>query len=230
MYNLKSNTVHVYHINTNTYKNYTSLISEDEKKKASKFRFEIDQKTSIISRGALRLIASSYLKTSPEKIAFKYNEFGKPSFDMDTNLKFNISHSGNIAVLGFVKDFEIGIDIENIKRDFDVLDIANNFFSELEVQSLLKLPKENQFEGFYRCWTRKESFIKAKAKGLSFPLDSFAVSMDSNEHAKLLETKWDANEKNTWKLFSFSPKENYIGALSVKGNVESVEYRNFKIR
>ena len=122
---------------------------------------------------------------------------------------------------------DIGVDVEKIKADFNVFEIASNYFSNSEIESLKKLPIENHVKGFYRCWTRKESFIKAKAKGLSFPLDSFSVSFDSDEKAELLETKWAKNEKDLWKLFSFSPKENYIGAVSVKGNIQNIKYFNF---
>ena len=132
-----------------------------------------------------------------------------------------------MAVIGIVLNNDIGIDIEEMKAGFDVLDIASNYFSNLEIESLKKLPAIEQFKGFYKCWTRKESFIKAKAKGLSFPLDSFSVSLDSDEKVQLLETKWDKSEKELWNLFSFSPQENYIGAVSVKGNVQDIKYFNF---
>ncbi len=92
-----------------------------------------------------------------------------------------------------------------------------------------EIPIQNHVKGFYRCWTRKESFIKAKAKGLSFPLDSFSVSIDSDEKTELLETKWDKNEKELWNLFSFTPQENYIGAVSVKGNIQNIKYYNINL-
>jgi len=53
------------------------------------------------------------------------------------------------------------------------------------------------------------------------------VSLDSDEKTELLETKWDEHEKNFWNLFSFSPKEKYIGAISVHGEVNKVQYFNF---
>ncbi|MGB5418188.1 4'-phosphopantetheinyl transferase family protein [Algibacter sp.] len=204
-----------------------NFLSEDEILKASKFRFQKDKKSSIITRGVLRLLSSKYLNTKPGEIKFKYGEFGKPEFDLDTEIKFNVSHSGNMAVIGFVLNDDIGIDIEEIKSNFDVSEIAKSHFSSLEIKALNNLPKAEQVKGFYRCWTRKESFIKAKAKGLSFPLDSFSVSINSDKNAKLLETNWDKNEKDLWKLYSFTPQENYLGAVSVKGNIESIKHFNF---
>jgi len=229
---LKRNESHVWYIHINSLKKNTAFLqgflSEDEILKASKFRFDKDKTCSIITRGALRWLSSRYLNLQPEDIVFKYGDYGKPDFDFETHLKFNVSHAGDMAIIGFVLEADIGVDIEHIKSDFDVLDIASNYFSNSEIVSLKQLPQAHLARGFYRCWTRKESFIKAKAKGLSFPLDSFSVSIDSDHDTALLETKWNQNEKDLWRLFSFSPQENYLGAISVKGNVNAIRHYNFK--
>jgi 4'-phosphopantetheinyl transferase len=230
-FSLPTNQTHIWFINFDIteekFNSLNSFLSKDEIIKASKFRFKKDKNCSIISRGALRLLSSKYLNIKPEDIIFKYGKYGKPEYNIDTELKFNVSHSGNMAILSFVKDFDIGVDIEKIKDDFDVLDIATNYFSELEIEALKKVSKEKQAEHFYRCWTRKESFIKAKSQGLSFPLDSFSVCINSDKETELLETKWDKEEKDTWELFTFSPHQNYIGAVSIQGSVKSIEYFNF---
>lgn len=228
---LSSDMVDAWYIDVNDCKKqilyYTSLLSTDEKLKADKFKFINDKNRFIIARGVLRILLGRYLSINPEKVAFKYGDYGKPEAKNNLSINFNISHSGKMIIFGFAKSHDIGVDIEEIKNNFDVLDIANNFFSKKEIQFLNNLPKEHQKEGFYRCWTRKESFIKAKSIGLSYPLDSFSVSIDSHEHAELLETLWDINEKHKWALFSFSPSENYIGAISIKGNIKTVNYFDF---
>ena len=233
LFKLSNNEISVWFINFDVSEDkitfLNSFLSEDEILKASKFRFKKDKNCSIITRGTLRLLSSKYLNIKPEDIPFKNGEFGKPYYDLKTKLKFNVSHSGNMAVIGFVLNDDIGVDIEEMKTDFEVFDIASNYFSNSEIDSLKSSPLENHINGFYRCWTKKESFIKAKAKGLSFPLDSFSVSIDSDEKTELLETKWDKNEKELWNLFSFTPQENYIGAVSVKGNIQNIKYYNINL-
>ena len=203
---LKSKEVHFYYANIDEYLQnldfFLRLLSEDEILRANKFKFLIDKFRFIVSRAILRIMSGYYLKIEARKVVFKYGEFGKPKYDMTTQIRFNISHSGSMMVLGFARDNEIGVDVEKIKTDFDVLEIAQNFFSNREVKSLLNLPIEQQHRAFYRCWTRKESFIKAKGIGLSFILDSFSISLDSDEEAELLETQWDSSEKDMWKIFS----------------------------
>ncbi|WP_418603971.1 4'-phosphopantetheinyl transferase family protein [Hwangdonia sp.] len=230
--NLKPNIIHTWLVNfddkdEDAINKYYYLLSEDEKKRASKYKFHKDKRCYIITKGALRLLSERYLNIDARAITFDYGKYGKPDFSFNTNLKFNISHSGDILALSFVKEFDIGVDIEKIKDNFDVFEIASNFFSTLEIETLKKVPKEKQVEYFYRCWTRKESFIKAKAKGLSFPLDSFSVCINSDKKTELLETKWDAAEKHQWKLFTFSHQPDYLGAISIKGDIKTVEYFSF---
>lgn len=208
---------------------YLTLLSSDEILKAKRFKFEIDRERFIISRGILRVLLGRYLKENPKEIEFEYSSYGKPFVLHNDNIKFNISHSGNMAVFGFVKDVEIGVDIEKIKEDFDVLKLAKSFFSKDEIVALEKQPKEELSRTFFRCWTRKESFIKAEGSGLSFPLDKFSVSMDTDDDAELLKTDWDFSEKLNWNLFPFTPATQYIGALAVRNKLTKVSYFDWDV-
>ncbi|SDE78974.1 4'-phosphopantetheinyl transferase [Pricia antarctica] len=200
---------------------YANLLSLKETARADSFKFDKDRTVYILARGLLRILSGRYLNKIPKKIKFDYGEYGKPGYKFQNPIAFNISHSGNMIVMAFARNCEIGVDIEKIKDDFDVIDIAHHFFSPDEIQTLKALPEQEQVYGFYRCWTRKESFIKAKGSGLSFPLTSFSVSLDV-DYAELLRTDWDSTEKKEWQLFTFTTTKDYLGALSVKGNVESI--------
>ena len=222
--------VHIWNFNVHefskTIESYENLLSPKEIAKVNKFKFAKDRRVSILTRGLLRILSGRYLNQLPESINFNYGAYGKPDYNFETQLKFNISHSENIIVMAFVRNCDIGVDIEKIKSDFDVMDIAQHFFSSDEIQSLQALPEKDKVNGFYRCWTRKESFIKAKGSGLSFPLTSFTVSLNV-EYAKILITEWDPREKDEWKLFSFRPFKGYIGALSVRSDVKTIKYWDF---
>lgn len=203
---------------------YNTLLSNDEKRKADKFKFLVDQQKYVTFRGILRILLSRYLDKNPEEILFKYGAFGKPDVKTNTALRFNISHSGNMAVFGFVQNYAIGVDIEKIKQDFDPLDLAKSFFSEEEINALSQAKDSVMFQAFYRCWTRKESFIKAVGEGLSYPLDSFAVTMDNDHRAKFLKIDNDQDSKSNWQLHSFVPTQDYIAAITTKGNPKKIEF------
>jgi len=116
------------------------------------------------------------------------------------------------------------VDVERVKQDFQFLDIVQAFFSKEEITELLELEKKNQPQGFYNCWTRKEAFIKAEGSGLSFPLNEFVVSLKNTNTAKLSSTKWDETEKEKWWLETFTPFENYVGAIAVRGEINKIRY------
>ena len=199
-----------------------NLLSEDEKERAAKFRFEKDRLYFIIARGVLRQILGLYLSEKPDTIQFEYGEYGKPFLPKNT-LQFNLSHVGEIALIALTKKDIIGIDVEVINRKIEIENIAKHFFAKGEIDCLMSLPKAQRHEAFFNCWTRKEAFIKATGDGLSFPLDQFEVSLKPNEKAELLATYFNEKEHEKWSLFDLKMKEGYKAALAVKGKVEEIK-------
>ncbi|WP_203257044.1 4'-phosphopantetheinyl transferase family protein [Hyunsoonleella ulvae] len=233
-YKLKKHDFHLWLVDVNDtevlLETLSSFLSNEELHKAEKFKFEKDRKVSIISRGVLRLLLSKYLNTNPSNIKFIYGQYGKPIVTNKENITFNVSHSSNKIIIGFTKGYDIGVDVELIKYNFDLVNIAENFFSKSEINLLSKFQPKDYPIGFYRCWTRKESFIKAKSKGLSFPLDSFSVSLDSDSNAEITETKWNNNERHEWFVHSLNLGKTYQVAAAIRGkitNIETIEFSKF---
>ena len=206
---------------------FLKLLSPDEKKRARKFRFAKDSRNFIAARGILRLLIGKYLETNPAEITFQYSEFGKPGIANNDSLRFNISHSQNIALFAFTKFFNIGIDVEFVNPNIEVKEIAARFFSTNEVKNLLALPEAQQTLGFFHCWTRKEAFIKAVGEGLSFPLDQFEVSLEPDKPAKLLATDWEPNAVSEWSIYSMSPGANFVGCVAIGGLIKEIKFWNW---
>ncbi|MBT2163176.1 4'-phosphopantetheinyl transferase family protein [Zobellia barbeyronii] len=223
---LPGSEAHIWYFNSNDFDEldrYLQLLSQDELERVNRFKFEKDRKTYVLARGLLRILSERYLNIHADQVFFTYNQFGKPSYDLQTLVRFNVSHSGELIVLSFVAKGEVGVDVERIKTNFDIAKIAEGFFSKDEVSSLLAFPEEKRAKAFFNCWTRKEAFIKAKGVGLSFDLTSFSVSINDNS-PELLRTQWNPNEKNDWKLFSFVPQEGYCSALSISSTIQKVSH------
>jgi len=230
--NLKKNEPHLWKIRVSDFNDkinyFSNLLSVDEKKRAQKFRFEKDRNCYIIARGCLRLLLSRYCKIESGKIQFYYSKNNKPYIKDHSNIKFNVSHSKDVIIIGFNLDHEIGVDVEKVDLKINYKEIATSFFSQEEITELMGLSDAYRAQGFFNCWTRKEAFIKALGDGLSFPLDQFAVNLSSIKYANLVATKWDPNEKSKWFLQPFSPFKNYIGAIAIKGIVDNVKLYDFK--
>ncbi len=161
-----------------------STLSADEAQRAARFHFPKDRDHFIVAHGILRQIIGCYLRRKPHELIFSVNQYGKPSL-VDSNLEFNLSHSGDFALLAITQERKIGVDVEHIRNDMELENIASRNFSEVEVSELLALPPAQREVGFFNCWTRKEAYIKAHGLGLSLPLDSFDLSLAPDQPAIL---------------------------------------------
>jgi 4'-phosphopantetheinyl transferase len=196
---------------------YASFLSQPETERAFRFRFEKDRNAFMVGRGLLRRLLGDYVKADPASLSFSYNRFGKPLLEQhNPDLHFNLSHSHGFAVLGFVLKAELGVDIEKIRPDFATREIAERFFAPDEVAVLTSLPPEQQADAFFRCWTRKEAFIKAHGIGLSFGLDKFSVAFHPDASPALLRCDLDPDAAQQWSILNLPVPNNYLGALAVK--------------
>ncbi len=191
------------------------LLSSDELERATRFYFEKDRTRFTVTRGSLRRILGTYLDYDPVAIGFSYNEFGKPQLAMPfgTELRFNLSHTDGLAIIGVSGGRELGVDVERVRHDAGFLEVAESFFSPTEFSNLLALSPEVRPRAFLRCWVSKEAYLKARGTGLSIPLDSFDVSMDPDAPAALLKSIPPADVLN-WRLETVSLGTDYVGAVA----------------
>jgi 4'-phosphopantetheinyl transferase len=199
---------------------FLDTLAADEQERAARFHFERDREHFIVARGVLRAILGSYLNRAPESLSFCYSSYGKPALAgaSDGNaIRFNVSHSHGAALYAVTRGREVGIDLERIRSDIAITEIAERFFSRREVATLRTLPAEVQRQAFFHCWTRKEAYIKARGEGLSLPLDQFDVSLASGEPDALLGSQRDPSEASSWLLQELAYAPGYVAALAAEG-------------
>ncbi len=196
-------------------------LSADERARANRLRFEKDRRHFIVGRGLLRTILGSYLNVEPGGLQFCYGPYGKPALAKESNvdeIRFNLSHSHGLALYAITRKREVGVDLELVQPEIEDERVAAQFFSPREIAMLRALPSEGKKEGFFKCWTRKEAYIKARGDGLAFPLDQFDVSVSPSAPAVLLRNDHEAQEIVRWSLQHLSPKLGYVAALVVEGH------------
>ncbi len=194
-------------------------LSADEQERAARFHFEADQLRYIVSHSALRQILGAYLDRPTGELRFAYGPKDKPRLVDECGgreVRFNLSHSGDVALVAVTGGREIGVDVERIRALADRDRLAQRFFSPQEVAVLERLPSESRSEAFFTCWTRKEAYLKAKGGGISIGLDQFDVSPVPGEPAALLSHRSDPRETSRWSLHDLEPGPGYAGALAVE--------------
>jgi medium-chain acyl-[acyl-carrier-protein] hydrolase len=194
------------------------VLSADERARADRFCFSRDRRHYIAGRGILRMLLGRYLQCDPASLSFRYNPQGKPKLDSPaTDLRFNISHSHGVALYGLTRGRELGIDVEQVRGEVAVDQLAERFFSPREVAMLRQVPAAGRRDAFFRIWTRKEAYLKATGKGLTLALDCFDVSLTPGA-AALLATRHDGAEAARWSMRDLAAGAGFAAALIAEGN------------
>lgn len=144
------------------------------------------------------------------------------------DLEFNVSHARQMALIALNHGTPIGVDIEYVNFQEDLENVVDKFFSSAEISEFRRLPDAQKPEGFFNCWTRKESFIKAVGHGLSFPLKQFDVSLTPRQPATLKATYFSMEEKKLWTLRNINLPDGYVGAFAIRQKEVSCQLSFFK--
>lgn len=175
-------------------------LTDDERDRAARLRFERERRRFIVARATLRELLGRYVGTPPDRVRFTYNEFGKPRLTPEFGgphcIKFNLSHSGDLALIAVAWDAEVGVDVEHI-RPSDYTDLARSSFAPSEIEQLSAAPRHLRARAFFSSWTRREAY--AKARGESLP-------------------EGPLEPRGQWTLFSLEPVAGCIAAVAIEGN------------
>ncbi len=213
---LAANEVHVWRIaldRANWRQSLASrLLADDEDARARRLRFEEDQRRFVVCRANLRMILSRYLDCRPVDVLFRTGAHGKPFLEPAAHgqrLRFNVSHSYELALVGVTAASEVGVDIERVRPLEDLDAMVARHFAPRERRAFTRAAPADRLRTFFRHWTLKEAYLKASGVGLSGPLD--AVDVTIGRHAE-------------WTVRPLSPDAGYVAALVVAGRGHRVRW------
>lgn len=191
------------------------LLNQEEQDRASRFLFDKDRQRFTVSHAFTRLFLAVFLKCAPAAIQFGKSPEGKPFLTSSPeDVRFNISHTSDRALIAVTHGREIGIDIEK-HRPLRAMELAENFFAHEEVVQLRAMSATDQHEAFFRCWTRKEALVKALGKGLGVALNKFEVSVHPSQASQLLLSHDPSlAELSAFRVIEFPISPGYSAALA----------------
>ena len=197
------------------------LLTGDERMRADRFRFEEPRRRFVTCRATLRQVLGMCCGVAPVAVPLRYGPHGKPELsfsELDSKvprMEFSVSHSGGLGLIAVTVGSSVGIDIEECNPAVKILKLAERFFAPAEASELNNLVPEKQLPGFYRGWTCKEAYIKAKGMGLSLSLSSFRVAIDPDRPASLCHVDDQPDEPFRWTIQSLDVAHNYAAAVMV---------------
>jgi 4'-phosphopantetheinyl transferase len=154
------------------------LLSSDERARASKFVRDVDRDAFVVAHAVLRLLLARYCSIPAQSLRFTRGASGKPALDIEggaSSVRFNLAHSGGNAVVAITRDADVGVDLEAVRQDVDVMAIAERYFSAVERRDLAETPTDRRTNAFFRLWVAKEALLKAHGSGLQTALDAFSI-------------------------------------------------------
>jgi 4'-phosphopantetheinyl transferase len=193
-----------------------SVLSQEETLRARRFVYPQDRDRYVRAHAAMRTLLSGYTGIDAARIIFATLAYGKPQIECDSGtqpIHFNLTHSASIAALAVSRDYDLGIDLEQV-QPIDP-EIANDHFSPSELLTLNSLPPALWLSGFYRCWTSKEALLKGEGMGLNLPLDGFNVEVHPQRPPALIAVAPHINIPLAWTLVELKPADDFVGTLAV---------------
>jgi len=212
--------VHVWQVNLKSLnelpKDISEWLSPYELERAIKFKFTLDREHFILRHYLLRLILCKYCDCQPHELRFKYNSHNKPFINLPefSEIKFNMSFSDELMMIGLCKQNDIGIDIEKVREIDNLEHIAIENFSQRELEYFNS--ELDKTTAFFNIWTRKEAFLKATGKGIYFPLKSFSVDINPNGSCENLTILKHPAKSKLWRTRTLKTSDNHIAALAIK--------------
>jgi 4'-phosphopantetheinyl transferase len=202
-----------------------SSLSNGERQRADRFVFERDRVHHTVAHGVLRHLLGRYCSIPPESLQFNVTAAGKPSLarlpanpaEEPPAIHFNLTHSGGRALLGVSQGRELGIDLEQVRPNIEVLSISRNYFFGAErdaIEGALSVTRDSLF---FRYWVAKEAVLKAQGIGLGFPLDQFRVDFLPGDAEARIETFDPGRLEGGWTVRMLPCDAGWLAAIAARG-------------
>lgn len=195
----------------------TRVLSPGERRRAARFRFARDRARFVAAHAGLRAILAPYAGVQPANLRFGSGPHGKPRLRTRPDLRFNLAHACDVAVVAVAWGREVGVDVEPETRAPDLGAVARSFFSSAEHAALAALAPALRAAALPRVWCRKEAYAKARGRGLGLPFASFDVAVEPSPRpgaSLLLATRPRPEDAEAWELRDVDIGAGFVAALS----------------
>lgn len=194
-----------------------SILSHDERERAERLISEEHRRRSMAAHAMLRVILSRYCGASPDQLAIRRTPDGKPVLSDYPSIQFNLTHSHGRALIAIGRDQKVGVDLEQVRREVDVVRLAKRFLSERDLTSIEHGDPAQRHERFLKAWVAREAVFKADGRGMTFPLhrDYLELTGDGTEGCLVLGDTASDEGRRPVRFLSLDP--GWIGAVAAEG-------------
>jgi 4'-phosphopantetheinyl transferase len=201
-----------------------SMLSSDERARAGRFLRKESGRSFTAARAGLRSVLGRYLNMTPKEVPIVCEPNGKPRLADNAaahDLRFNLAHSGELALVAVTRGGEIGVDVERLRPVDHWQDIASRYFHATELAAIGGADASQLPAAFLRCWTRKEAVLKAIGVGILFPLDAFRVPVTEEVRGWIDVPAHSSTAASRYWLQHVDPCAGYVAAVATTRQTHS---------
>lgn len=205
----------------------TSVLSREEQERAEQLISGGHRRRSIAAHAMLRAILSRYCGASPAQLAIRRTPDGKPVLSDYPSIRFNLTHSHGRALIAVARDREVGVDLEQVRREVDVVRLAKRFLSERDLTFIEQGDPAQRHERFLKAWVAREAVFKTDGRGMTFPLhrDYLELTGDGTKGWLVLGDPASDEKRRPVRFLALDP--GWIGAVAAEGTDWTVTVCNW---
>lgn len=196
------------------------LLSSGERAKEQRFARECDRVQYLLTRALVRRTLSRYEPVDPKEWKFSSNAYGRPEISIhhgvEARLRFNVSHTQGLIALGITRSAPIGVDAEDALAREAPVNVARRFFAPEEAATLAAAPEQERQCRFFRYWTLKEAYVKARGRGLSLPLDKFSFSYPDERTVVFSASSELESDPARWQFWQLHQAQRWLVGVCVR--------------
>jgi 4'-phosphopantetheinyl transferase len=197
-----------------------ALLSPDEHERCARLSLASDRRIYLGTRALVRTVLSRYRDVPPATWRFAANAHGRPEIAApSTALRFNLSNTVGLVVCAVTRDREIGVDVENLERT-PPFDIAERFLTRDELATLKSLPPSEQPSRLFAYWTLKESYAKARGRGLTLSFDQFGFDLRPQAPPRIVIDSRLGDDADSWQLAQLRPTERHLVSVCARSRAD----------
>lgn len=154
--------------------------------------------------------------------------------DGAASLYVDATRAGSMVLLAAGRTGALGVDVERL-RSLEELEREPAPLSEVERETLCRLPPGLRPEAYLQCRTRKQALRKAAPERLAGRLRDLDVSLTPGAPARIHRWRRDGadaggDRPGDWTLVHLRPAPGYIGAVALRGEADVVRLRTLEGR
>ncbi len=201
------------------------MLAPGERSFAARLRSPGARARFVVTRATLRRLLGEYVGCEPAAVELRTGPHGKPELReaVPGMVHFNVSHSGDLALLAFASDSPVGVDVERERGRSDLAGISSRFFAPEEHAAIMAAPPGERLRAFLALWTAKEALLKARGDGLR-GLDDVRVALGP-AGAAAIAPRSRGRDLERWSVRTLAAAPGYVAALAARSLLPRVQVR-----